>query len=55
MLELAVLGLLSEGPLHGYELRKRLSFRFGAVADLGGDSGEATALLKQLCSNSHPK
>jgi len=31
VLELAVLGLLSEGPLHGYELRKRLSFRFGAV------------------------
>ena len=31
MLEFAVLGLLTEGPLHGYELRKRLSTRFGAV------------------------
>jgi DNA-binding PadR family transcriptional regulator len=29
MLELAVLGLLSEGPLHGYELRKRLAERLG--------------------------
>jgi len=31
VLEFAVLGLLNEGPLHGYELRKRLSTRFGAV------------------------
>jgi len=31
VLEFAVLGLLTEGPLHGYELRKRLSTRFGAV------------------------
>ena len=31
MLEFAVLGLLTEGPLHGYELRKRLSTRFGTV------------------------
>lgn len=30
MLELAVLGLLSESPLHGYELRKRLSTLLGA-------------------------
>ena len=30
MLELAVLGLLSESPLHGYELRKRLSALLGA-------------------------
>jgi DNA-binding PadR family transcriptional regulator len=29
MLELAVLGLLSESPLHGYELRKRLAERLG--------------------------
>jgi DNA-binding PadR family transcriptional regulator len=30
MLELAVLGLLSESPLHGYELRKRLATLLGA-------------------------
>src|SRR5436190_20698883 len=29
MLELAVLGLLKEQPLHGYELRKRLSDPLG--------------------------
>jgi DNA-binding PadR family transcriptional regulator len=29
MLELAVLGLLSESPLHGYELRKRLATLLG--------------------------
>ena len=28
-LELALLGLLSQGPLHGYELRKRMSAIFG--------------------------
>ena len=28
-LELAVLGLLQESPLHGYELRKRLNLLFG--------------------------
>ena len=31
VLELAVLGLLHESPLHGYELRKRLSGLFGPV------------------------
>ena len=30
MLEIAVLGLLSESPMHGYELRKRLSTVLGA-------------------------
>jgi DNA-binding PadR family transcriptional regulator len=30
VLELAVLGLLAESPLHGYELRKRLSSLLGA-------------------------
>jgi DNA-binding PadR family transcriptional regulator len=29
MLEVAVLGLLSESPMHGYELRKRLATLFG--------------------------
>ena len=28
-LQLAVLGLLSEGPLHGYEVRRRLDVRLG--------------------------
>ncbi len=31
MLEFAVLGLLQESPLHGYELRRQLSARFGTV------------------------
>lgn len=31
MLELAVLGLLHESPMHGYELRKRLNILLGAV------------------------
>lgn len=30
MLELAVLGLLHEAPVHGYELRKQLGLRLGA-------------------------
>ena len=30
MLDLAVLGLLHEGPMHGYELRKRLNSMLGA-------------------------
>jgi DNA-binding PadR family transcriptional regulator len=30
-LELAVLGLLKEGPMHGYELRKRLSLTLGPL------------------------
>ncbi len=29
MLEIAVLGLLSESPMHGYELRKRLAAKLG--------------------------
>lgn len=29
MLELAILGLLKEGPMHGYELRKQLSQKLG--------------------------
>lgn len=31
MLELAILGLLHESPMHGYELRKRLSMMLGAI------------------------
>lgn len=30
MLEIAILGLLSDSPMHGYELRKRLSTLLGA-------------------------
>ena len=31
MLELAILGLLHEGPMHGYELRKQLTTKLGAI------------------------
>ncbi|MGH3744961.1 MAG: PadR family transcriptional regulator, partial [Mycobacteriales bacterium] len=31
MLDLAVLGLLQEAPLHGYELRKRLNSSLGSL------------------------
>ena len=31
MLELAILGLLIESPMHGYELRKRLTGLLGAL------------------------
>ncbi|MEH1012653.1 PadR family transcriptional regulator [Micromonospora sp. CPCC 206060] len=31
MLELAVLGLLQESPMHGYELRKELTAKLGAI------------------------
>lgn len=34
VLELAVLGQLADGPLHGYELRKRLHATLGAVRAL---------------------
>src|ERR1700731_1891118 len=33
MLELAILGLLIESPMHGYELRKRLTGLLGAFLD----------------------
>jgi DNA-binding PadR family transcriptional regulator len=31
MLDLAILGLLQEAPMHGYELRKELSTKLGAI------------------------
>ena len=31
MLELAILGLLHETPMHGYELRKQLATKLGAL------------------------
>ena len=33
-IELAVLGLLHEGPMHGYELRKQLSTRLGGLREV---------------------
>ena len=36
-LELAVLGLLHEGPMHGYELRKRLNLMPGGVGSCRTD------------------
>ncbi|MGH9046819.1 MAG: PadR family transcriptional regulator [Acidimicrobiales bacterium] len=33
MLDLALLGLLDEGPQHGYELRKRLRTQYGLLAN----------------------
>jgi hypothetical protein len=34
MLDLAILGLLNEGPLHGYEIRRRLRAHLGMVANV---------------------
>lgn len=34
MLELAILGLLGDGPLHGYEIRRRLRAQMGLVANI---------------------
>jgi len=34
MLDLALLGVLEEGPQHGYELRKRLGAQFGLLANV---------------------
>ena len=31
MLDLAILGILHEAPMHGYELRKQLSAKLGAM------------------------
>ena len=46
VLELAVLGLLHETPLHGYELRKRLSALLGAFRAFG--YGSLYPCLKDL-------
>jgi len=46
VLELAVLGLLHETPLHGYELRKRLNNALGAFRAFG--YGSLYPCLKQL-------
>lgn len=46
VLELAVLGLLHEGPMHGYELRKRLNSQLGVFRALS--YGTLYPALKQL-------
>lgn len=46
MLELAILGLLKEEPLHGYELKKRLDEMLGAVA--GVSYGSLYPALRRL-------
>ena len=46
MLELAVLGLLHETPMHGYELRKRLNAVLGAFRAFG--YGSLYPCLKEL-------
>lgn len=48
MLELAILGLLKERPMHGYDLRKRLRSGFGLLATLSfGSLYPALARLEQ--------
>ncbi len=48
MLELAILGLLKEQPMHGYDLRKRLRSGFGLLATLSfGSLYPALARLEQ--------
>ena len=49
-IELAVLGLLHEGPMHGYELRKRLNLMLGWGRVLSYGSLYPT-LKKMLRSN----
>ena len=46
VLELAVLGLLHEAPMHGYELRKRLNATLGAFRAFG--YGSLYPCLKEL-------
>jgi len=50
-LELAILGLLQSGPLHGYELRKRLSTLLGALRAIS--FGALYPALKSLAEAGH--
>lgn len=51
MLELAILGLLEEGDLHGYELRKRLGSMLGALSTVSfGSLYPALARLEKAGS-----
>jgi DNA-binding PadR family transcriptional regulator len=49
VLELAVLGILHETPMHGYELRKRLNSLLGAFRAFG--YGSLYPALKELLAN----
>lgn len=49
MLELAVLGLLKEKPMHGYELKKRLAEQLGAFGRFS--YGSLYPTLKRLARN----
>jgi DNA-binding PadR family transcriptional regulator len=46
VLELAILGLLKEQPIHGYELRKRLGDTFGFLS--GVSYGSLYPALRRL-------
>lgn len=51
LLEFAVLGLLHEGPMHGYELRRRLNSALGAFRALS--YGTLYPCLKALAAAGH--
>ena len=51
MLELAILGLLLESPMHGYELRKRLTGLLGAFRAFS--YGSLYPCLKQMLAVGH--
>lgn len=51
MLDLAILGLLDERPMHGYELRKRLSEMFGTVRTVS--FGSLYPTLRRLQEHGH--
>ena len=48
MLELAVLGLLAEQPLHGYELKKRLGETLGPLWGISFGNGGAAGPTNSL-------
>src|SRR5687768_16301557 len=50
MLELAILGLLHESPMHGYELRKQLATKLGAFR-LAISYGSLYPSLRRLQAN----
>ncbi|MGH8890917.1 MAG: PadR family transcriptional regulator, partial [Acidothermaceae bacterium] len=51
VLELAVLGLLHESPMHGYELRKRLNMMLGAFRAFS--YGSLYPCLKEMLAAGH--
>ena len=54
MLEFAVLGLLAESPLHGYELRKRLNALLGTFRAFSYGSLYPTLRRMQAAAGSRP-